>query len=123
MPFFFLMTGATSWFSLRRRTAGRYVRERVQRLLIPLIVGVIVLTPFQAYFEARHKGWWEGDSFIEFIFSAKALNYYYTEYNNLTFGPEIFSTVGYHLWFVALLFTFSIIALPIFAWLNGAGVC
>ena len=26
MPFFFLMGGATSWLSLQRRTAGRYVR-------------------------------------------------------------------------------------------------
>ena len=29
MPFFFLMAGATSWFSLQRRTPGRYVKERV----------------------------------------------------------------------------------------------
>ena len=79
MPFFFLMAGATSWFSLRRRTAGRYIRERVTRLLIPFIVGAIVLTPIQAYYEARHKGWWEGDSFIEFIFSAEARSYFYTE--------------------------------------------
>jgi hypothetical protein len=119
MPFFFLMTGATSWFSLSRRTAGRYVRKRVQRLLIPLIVGVIVLTSFQAYFEARHKGWWEGGSLVEFVFSAEARNYFYTAYSTITFGPEIIGTVGYHLWFLAFLFVFSLIALPIFAWLNG----
>ena len=119
MLFFFLMAGATSWFSLRRRSVGRYVRERIQRLLIPFIIGAIVLTPFQAYYEARHKGWWEGDSFIEFIFSAEARNYFYTEYNTLTFGPEIFGVIGYHLWFVAFLFAFSIIALPIFTWLIG----
>jgi len=57
MPFFFTMAGATSWFSLRRRTAGRYVSERVTRLLIPFIVGSIVLTPIQAYYEFTHKGW------------------------------------------------------------------
>ena len=119
MPFFFLMAGATSWFSLRRRSAGRYVRERVQRLLIPFIIGAIVLTPIQAYFEARHKGWWEGNSILEFIFSAEARNYFYTEYNTLTFGPEIFGTIGYHLWFVAFLFVFALIALPIFQWLKG----
>lgn len=49
MPFFFLMAGATSWFSLRRRRSARYVRERVTRLLIPFIVGLIVLTPIQVY--------------------------------------------------------------------------
>jgi len=119
MPFFFLMAGATSWFSLRRRTAGRYIRERVQRLLIPFIVGVIVLTPIQAYFEARHKGWWEGDSFIEFIFSAEARNYFFTVYNPITLSPEIFAELGYHLWFVGFLFVYSLIALPIFTWLKG----
>ena len=38
MAFFFLMAGATSWFSLRRRTPGRYAGERVTRLLIPFII-------------------------------------------------------------------------------------
>ena len=81
MPFFFLMAGATSWFSLRRRTPGRYVRERVTRLLIPFIVGAIVLTPIQAYYELTHKGWWKGGSIVEFILSPEARTYFYTEYN------------------------------------------
>jgi len=119
MPFFFFMAGATSWFSLRRRTAGRYARERVTRLLIPFIIGSIVLTPIQAYYEGVHKGWWDGDSLIEFIFSAEARTYFFTEYNPITFSPEIFGDLGYHLWFVGFLFAFSLIALPVFTWLNG----
>ena len=119
MPFFFLMAGATSWFSLRRRTVGHYIRERVSRLLIPFIVGTIVLTPIQAYFEARHKGWWEGDSILEFIFSAEARNYFFTVYNPIAFSPELFADLGYHLWFVGFLFFYSLIALPIFTWLKG----
>jgi CubicO group peptidase (beta-lactamase class C family) len=58
MPFFFLMAGATSWFSLRRRTAGLYARERVKRLLIPFIFGVLVLSPIQAYFELIRRREW-----------------------------------------------------------------
>jgi peptidoglycan/LPS O-acetylase OafA/YrhL len=119
MPFFFLMAGATSWFSLRRRTAGRYIKERVTRLFIPFIIGSIVLTPIQAYYEFTHRGWWEGDSLIEFIFSAEARTYFFTEYNSITFSPSIFGDVGYHLWFVGFLFAFSLIALPVFTWLNG----
>ena len=119
MPFFFLMAGATSWFSLRRRTPGRYVHERIMRLLIPFIIGAIVLTPIQAYYELTHKGWWGGGSIVEFILSSEARTYFYTEYHLLTFGPEIFGRVGYHLWFVAFLFAFSLIALPVFTWLNG----
>jgi peptidoglycan/LPS O-acetylase OafA/YrhL len=119
MPFFFTMAGATSWFSLRRRTAGRYIRERVTRLLIPFIIGSIVLTPIQAYYEFTHKGWWEGSSIIEFIFSTEARTYFFTEYNSITFNPEIFGDLGYHLWFVGFLFVFSLLALPVFTWLNG----
>jgi glucan biosynthesis protein C len=118
MPFFFLMAGATSWFSLRRRTAGRYVRERVTRLLIPLILGSIVLTPIQAYYEFTHKGWWKGGSILEFILSTEARTYFFTEYNSITFSPEIFGDVGYHLWFVGFLFVYSLIALPVFLWLK-----
>jgi peptidoglycan/LPS O-acetylase OafA/YrhL len=119
MPFFFLMAGATSWFSLRRRTAGRYVRERVTRLLIPFIIGSIVLTPIQAYYELTHKGWWKGGSIVEFILSSEARTYFYTEYNSITVSPGIFGSVGYHLWFVGFLFAFALIALPVFTWLKG----
>jgi len=49
----------------------------------------------------------------------QARTYFYTEYNTLTFGPEIFGRIGYHLWFVAFLFAFSLVALPVFTWLNG----
>jgi peptidoglycan/LPS O-acetylase OafA/YrhL len=119
MPFFFLMAGATSWFSLRRRTPGRYARERVTRLLIPFFIGALVLTPIQAYYELTHKGWWDGGSIIEFVLSSEARTTFYTEYNSLTLGPEVFGTIGYHLWFVAFLFIFALVALPIFSWLNG----
>jgi glucan biosynthesis protein C len=119
MPFFFTMAGATTWFSLRRRTAGRYVRERVMRLFIPFIIGSIALTPVQAYYEFTHKGWWDGSSIIEFIFSREARTYFFTEYNSITFNPEIFGDFGYHLWFVGFLFVFSLIALPVFTWLKG----
>jgi peptidoglycan/LPS O-acetylase OafA/YrhL len=119
MPFFFLMAGATSWFSLRRRIVGRYARERVTRLFIPFIVGALVLTPIQAYFELTHKGWWQGSSIVEFILSSEARTYFYTEYNTLSLGPQIFGDIGYHLWFVAFLFAFALIALPVFIWLKG----
>jgi len=118
MPFFFLMAGATSWFSLRHRTPGRYVRERVTRLLIPLIIGSIVLTPIQAYYEFTHKGWWKGGSIVEFILSTEARTYFFPEYNSITFSPEIFGDVGYHLWFVGFLFSYALIALPVFLWLK-----
>jgi len=118
MPFFFLMAGTTSLFSLRRRTAGRYLNERVTRLLIPYIVGAILLTPIQAYYELTHKGWWKGGSIVEFIFSSEARTYFYTEFIQISLSPQIFGDLGYHLWFVAFLFAYALIALPVFLLLN-----
>ncbi|MFC1936677.1 acyltransferase family protein [Chloroflexota bacterium] len=118
MPFFFLMAGVTSWFSLRRRAVSQYIRERVTRLLIPFILGSIVLTPIQAYYELTYNGWWQAGSIVEFILSAEARTYFYTEFHRVTLSPEIFGRLGYHLWFVAFLFIFSLIAVPVFLWLK-----
>jgi glucan biosynthesis protein C len=118
MPFFFTMAGATSWFSLQRRTPGRYVRERVTQLLIPFIVGVIVLTPIQAYYELTHRGWWTGGSIVQFVLSAEARTYFFSEFHAIKLGPQIFSALGYHLWFVGFLFAYALLALPIFRWLK-----
>jgi peptidoglycan/LPS O-acetylase OafA/YrhL len=113
------MAGMASWFSLRRRTAGRYARERVMRLLIPFVVGSIVLAPIQAYYEMTHKGLWRGGSIVAFILSAEARALYYSEVRPIIFGPEAFNRFGVHLWFVGFLFVFSLLALPIFAWLKS----
>jgi hypothetical protein len=118
MPFFFLMAGATSWFSLRRRSPQRYIRERVVQLLIPYIIGCIVLTPIQAYYELTHRGWWEGGSFIKFVLSSEARTYFFTVLHPLSPDPVSLSQLGYHLWFLAFLFIFSLIGLPIFIWLK-----
>jgi len=119
MPFFFLMAGVTSWFSLKRRSPKHYIRERVFKLLIPYIIGSILLTPIQAYYELIHRGWWEGGSFVEFIFSGEARTYFFTILHPLTPDPVSLSQLGYHLWFLAFLFIFSLLGLPIFTWLRG----
>ena len=110
LPLFFLVSGAGSKFALRRRSNRQYVRERVARLLIPFIVGSILLSPLQAYLEALHKGTYQG-SFLSFIpeWLAEITS------GNL-FTPLTFTKWGYHLWFLAFLFAYSLLALPIFNW-------
>jgi peptidoglycan/LPS O-acetylase OafA/YrhL len=116
IPLFFLVSGAGSWFALRRRSNRQYIRERVSRLLIPLIVGTILLSPFQRYLEYLHYGRYEG-SFLNFIpvWLADSLS-------GNWFSPAIFGDWGLHLWFLGFLFTISLLALPIFNWFkNDAG--
>jgi glucan biosynthesis protein C len=110
MPFFFLIAGAGSWFALRRRTASQFAAERFQRLLIPYLVGCILLSPIMLYFQWRDVGLrdlWHGP-FWEYVLFHRA-----------GFSPRWFGEVGYHLWFLAFLFCFSLLGLPIFLWLKG----
>ena len=110
MPLFFLVSGVGSWFALRKRTGKQYAIERVNRLLIPFIVGALLLSPFQFYFQWRHQtetGIFVGSP-IEFLRARE-----------ISFGPRIFGWAGYHLWFLGFLFAFSLIALPLFLWLKG----
>ena len=105
IPLFFMIAGAGTWFALRKRTATEYIRERTNRLLIPFVVGSLLLSPVQFYFEWSHKvqtNVFEG-TFIQFLAS-------------LPWEPNsrIFATVGYHMWFLGFLFLFSMLSLPIF---------
>lgn len=110
MPFFFLIAGAGSWFALRRRTAGAFARERFNRLLLPYFVGASLLMPVMLYFEWLHKtqtGLLSG-SYVDFVLN-----------RNPGFSPVWFGALGYHLWFLGFLFSFSILGLPVFLWLKG----
>ncbi len=114
MPLFFMMAGAGCLFALRRRTGRQFAVERTQRLLIPFLVGCILLSPLQFYLEWLHKGWYQG-SFLPFIpvIAQDRLHMWTT-----TFSPRIFESLGSHLWFLGYLFTFSLLALPLFLWLK-----
>jgi hypothetical protein len=113
LPLFFMVAGAGSKFSLRRRTSRQFLRERVMRLGIPFVVGAIVLTPIQLYLEALHKGEYEG-SFMGFL--PEMLTGLAPSHWNV---PLILTEWGLHLWFLAFLFLYSVIAVPIFDWLEG----
>jgi peptidoglycan/LPS O-acetylase OafA/YrhL len=110
LPLFFLVAGAASLFALRRRSNRQYIKERVSRLLIPLIVGSILLTPIQAYLEALNKGTYQG-SFLGYIPVMLARKSSVT-----LFSPSVFGIWGYHLWFLGFLFAFSLLGLPLFRW-------
>ena len=110
IPLFFLVAGAGSKFALRRRSNWQYIRERATRLLIPFIVGSILLTPFQKYLEALHKGSFQG-SFLSYIPEMLSENI-----SGNLFTPLIFGNWGLHLWFLGFLFIYSLLTLPLFRW-------
>jgi hypothetical protein len=51
MPLFFVLAGWSAHASMARRGAGGFLKERVQRLLVPFLMGSLLLCPFLKYAE------------------------------------------------------------------------
>lgn len=107
MALLFFISGGGTWFVLKKATAGDYVRRRFLRLFIPLAFGIFVVVPPQIYMERLAQGAAFG-SYLDFYWSVFAFEPY----------PKG-NTSWHHLWFVAYLFLFSIIGLPLFLWLRS----
>ena len=111
MPLLFFISGAGSFFALKRRSFGQYGRERVRRLFVPLVFGMFVIVPPQIYSEWLFRGRFAGS--------------YFAFYPNV-FGFEPYQDGGtggafswHHLWFVCYLFFYSLLSIPVFRWLKS----
>ncbi len=107
LPLLFLISGAGVFFSLRRRSFGEFSMERLRRLLIPLLVGMFVIVPPQIYFERLSKG--AQYTYAEFYTSV----FQFTPYPAGSFS-------WHHLWFVVYILVYSLVGIPIFAFLRRA---
>ncbi len=106
MPLFFLIAGAGTYYALRNRTAWQYAGERVLRLLVPFIFGMLVIVVPQAYYQALFHGDMPG-----------GYNFFQVYGLYLTTLPEL---NFFHLWFLYFLFIFSIVTIPLFvSWAKG----
>jgi hypothetical protein len=66
MPLFFVVSGISAYFSLARRSASQFTKERVQRLILPFVVGLLIILPVDAYYHAVSRGDFAG-GFVQFI--------------------------------------------------------
>ncbi|MEW6270644.1 MAG: DUF2147 domain-containing protein [Thermodesulfobacteriota bacterium] len=126
MPLFFLLAGWSLHRSVAERGATGVLRERVRRLVVPLAAGIVLFMPLVKYFELssgldlRHDGLRIApelqpgfrtvlpedlplmapfdESFAEFLPT------FFTRLDRVTWG---------HLWFIAYLFTFTVLYLPL----------
>jgi len=99
MTLLFFVSGVASWYSFNNRNAGRYILERLYKLMRPFGLGFLLLCPITAYFQALYEGFKGG--FIDFLLRF--------------FWYDTFHYHGYmHLWFLFYLFVFSVICVPLF---------
>jgi glucans biosynthesis protein C len=106
MPLFFLLAGASAWFALSRGGAGRFSSERVKRLLVPFLFGLLVLIPPQSYLGLlSHSG--TAGSYVSWFPSFFRLNG--ADMDGYFLGGHTWG----HLWFIIHLLVYSLIALPV----------
>ena len=96
MPLLFLISGAGSWYALGKRTSIQYLRERFNRLFIPLLAGIFLLVPVQVYYER--------------IDEYGSLLHFYPNMFNGVYPEGNFS--WHHLWFIVYLFLISLVITP-----------
>jgi uncharacterized protein (DUF2147 family) len=130
MPLFFVLAGWSIAPSLAARGVRGFMKERFRKLAVPLVAGCIFFGPVLKYLELRtgldlnHAGLWVSaelqesfapvapgglpvaapfrESFLEFLPT------YFTDLERFTWS---------HLWFLAYLFTFSMLYRPLLSWM------
>lgn len=111
MPLFFFLAGCSTYFALRRRSAGRYAWERVKRLLVPLVFGILILVPPQTWYGGRFNSGYTG-SYWHYLASGDFLRW------NMGESGDYYGGFGTgQLWFILWLFVISLILLPLVWWM------
>lgn len=113
MPLLFVIAGTGMWFSLRSRSAGQFARERVRRLLVPLIFGVVVIVPPQVWMRLRADPGY-AESFWDFLPRFFDMEFTVRSFPFVVWADPstgLFETG--HLWFIVVLFAYSLLLLPL----------
>ena len=105
---FFISGVAIRFATDKAESLGRFARSRVARLGLPLLFGIYVWVMPQAYYQVRQSGEFTG-SIIAFFPDYVALE-------------QAFSTITptwNHLWYLAYLLVYILIALAVLPWLRS----
>jgi peptidoglycan/LPS O-acetylase OafA/YrhL len=119
MPLLFLVSGMGARYAMRTRPVAAFARERLARLAVPFVVGLVVLVPPMFYVQRLgqrgfHESYWRfWLSFVNVPALARGL---------LPRGSWASGGAGFdpaHLWFLYVLLLFSVTLLPLFAYLRA----
>jgi glucans biosynthesis protein C len=107
MPLLMLIAGAATAFALEKRGLPAFLWDRVKRLLLPVVFGMLVIVPPQIYVERVASG----------AFHGSYLDFYPQVFRFQPYPAGAFS--WHHLWFVVYLFVYSVVLVPLLVPLLG----
>ena len=110
LPVIFVVSGASLFFAVGKgeggiRGAGKFVKDKVLRLLVPLLVCDFTHASLQVYLDRLTHGEFSG-SYFQYL-----PQYFFDD----------FEPMGMHLWYLWILFVFSVVLYPFLRWLRGRG--
>lgn len=110
MPLLFLISGCAAYYALTKRSGREFVKERLLRLLVPFVLGVLIIVPPQPYFARLMRGTMEGNYFTFFT------RHFFDDFSDITGYFGTFTPA--HLWFILYLTIISLALLPLLLSLN-----
>lgn len=113
LPLFFIIAGMSTFYALgvmekKNIKLRQYISIRFIRLLVPYLIGIFTYVSILVFLEGTNKG----------DISSSFLEFFPTYFEGIYGFGGNFSAMGHHLWFLVILFIFSLISTPICAYLR-----
>lgn len=105
LPLIFVISGASLFYAVGKGGFVKFVKDRALRLLVPLVVCDLTHASVQAYLWRATHGEFSG-SYFQYL-----PQYFFDD----------FELQGMHLWYLWVLFLFSVLLYPVMRWLMGRG--
>jgi glucan biosynthesis protein C len=110
LPLIFVVSGASLFYAVGKgrgglKGAGQFIKDKALRLLVPVVVCDLTHASLQAYLNRLTHGQFSG-SYFQYL-----PQYFFDD----------FEWQGAHLWYLWVLFLFSVLLYPLLRWLTGRG--
>jgi glucan biosynthesis protein C len=110
LPVIFVVSGASLFFAVGKgdggvKGAGKFIKDKALRLLVPVAVCALTHASLQTYLWRLTHGEFSG-SYFQYL---------------PTYFLDDFEWQGAHLWYLWVLFLFSVLLYPLLRWFKGQG--
>lgn len=112
MDLLFVLAGMSAYYSLQKRSISQFYSERVKRILIPFLSGLILTAPLQTYYAEKWHNHYEGSYLSQY-------KLFFTKIDDFTGYFGGFTPA--HLWFLLFLFFISLAAYPFLCHIKKVG--